>query len=1024
CDLNDECVLYIGDDYTNFTAPHYFSPLFYVNPNGGVDSGVNPGDGTGLSSSLTLTKSTSSTGYTAAGQVIPYNYLVDNTGNNAVTGLTVTDNKIPTVNCPSSSLAAGADETCTASYTTTAADVAAGSVTNIATANATDSGGNPVSSASSQVTVSIPSTQGYVPGAAAPVSPFTANTPFSSGQNINVVIPANSTLPPNANVDIVECSAPNGVIPTDPSQCDGETIQGASIHPQSNGAINLHTQTHSYFTLYALPDFATLGETSGPACSLTTECILYVGDNNNDLTQPHVWSQPFYINPNAGVDSGANPGDGSALAESLTLAKSTTSTGYGAAGQTIPYSYLVTNTGNATLTGISVADNKNTVSCPTSTLNPGANETCTGTYTITTADMTAGSVTNVATASATGPEPVSSASSQVTITTSGPADGSVISGAAATVGTVTSGAPFSSGQNINVVIPANTDLPHNANVNIVECSAPNGVVPTSPSACDGETIQGASIHPNTDGSVNLQSETHSLYTLFALPDFATLGETSGPACSLTTECILYIGDNQNDFTQPHYWSAPFYINPNGGVDNGANPGTGGSGCVTPVITSGASATATENTPFSFTVTTCSATVPKISASGFPKGITVTDNHNGTATIAGTITAYSGVDSTAVLSAAIVGHSTTQDFTLTVDEAAAFTNRTTDLVHTGTAFSYPVTTEHGYPAPAITTPSALPAGVTLTDGPDGSATLGGTPGPSAGGVYPITLVATNGVGAPVDQSFTLTVYQTPTLSAPAAVTVTEGQTMTPVTVAIAGFPTPVLKPSGLPKGVTLTNNGDGTATIAGIPVYKAHGVYDATIDASSKAGTGTTSIAFTVDSLATFNSKAPALAHTGVAITPLTVSTVYGYPEPAISTSSTLPAGITLTDNGNGTATLAGTPGPSAGGSYPITIDATNSTGTTTQTFTWIVDQAAQITSPDSATANAGSAMTPFTVTTTAYPQASLKASGLPKGVALVDNHDGTGTISGTPTTAGTYTATITAGSKGGNGTQTFTLTVG
>ena len=43
------------------------------------------------------------------------------------------------------------------------------------------------------------------------------------------------------------------------------------------------------------------------------------------------------------------------------------------------YNYLVTNTGTTTLTGIGVSDNLvPSVSCPDSTLAPGASETCTG----------------------------------------------------------------------------------------------------------------------------------------------------------------------------------------------------------------------------------------------------------------------------------------------------------------------------------------------------------------------------------------------------------------------------------------------------------------------------------------------------------------------------------------------------------------------------------------------------------------------------------------------------------------------
>ena len=86
---------------------------------------------------------------------------------------------------------------------------------------------------------------------------------------------------------------------------------------------------------------------------------------------------------------------------SLTLANTTTSSGYGAAGQTIPYSYQVTNTGETTLTNIAVTDDHNSVSCPSGTLTKGASETCTGSYTVVQADVDSGSVTNSATVAGT-----------------------------------------------------------------------------------------------------------------------------------------------------------------------------------------------------------------------------------------------------------------------------------------------------------------------------------------------------------------------------------------------------------------------------------------------------------------------------------------------------------------------------------------------------------------------------------------------------------------------------------------------
>ena len=172
---------------------------------------------------------------------------------------------------------------------------------------------------------------------------------------------------------------------------------------------------------------------------------------------------------------------------------------------------------------------------------------------------------------------------------SGPTSGSVVPGSAQCSASCTAGTPFSSGQNINVVVPANITFSNVANggigstgndpgaannnnqgINIVECSAPNGAVPTNTAACDGNTIV-AGILPNPDGSFSVSD-----YTVYALPDFTSLGEgSSGPVCGSTsaTECILYMGNNQGDFTQPHLWSQPFFVKANGD-DLGENPGDG------------------------------------------------------------------------------------------------------------------------------------------------------------------------------------------------------------------------------------------------------------------------------------------------------------------------------------------------------------------------------------------------------------------------------------------------------------------
>ena len=121
-------------------------------------------------------------------------------------------------------------------------------------------------------------------------------------------------------------------------------------------------------------------------------------------------------------------------------------------------------------------------------------------------------------------------------------------------------------------------------------------------------------------------------------------------------------------------------------------------------------------------------------------------------------------------------------------------------------------------------------------------------------------------------------------------------------------------------------------------------------------------ALVVDQQPAVTSAASASFHAG---TPgsFTVTTT-GYPAPSLSDGgATLPADVTFTDNGNGTATLAGTPAAGTGGTYPFTITAHNGIGTdATQSFTLTVDEAPSITSAASTTFTVGTAGT-FAVTT-------------------------------------------------------------
>ena len=159
-------------------------------------------------------------------------------------------------------------------------------------------------------------------------------------------------------------------------------------------------------------------------------------------------------------------------------------------------------------------------------------------------------------------------------------------------------------------------------------------------------------------------------------------------------------------------------------------------------------------------------------------------------------------------------------------------------------------------------------------------------------------------------------------------------------------------------------------------------------------------------------------------------TTTGSPSPTLSESGSLPSPVTFKDNGNGTATIAGTPATGTAGTYPITITANNGVGTAaTQNFTLTVSSAGtapKITSANNTSFSVGTAGS-FTVTTTGSPTPALSESGsLPSPVTFKDNGNGTATIAGTPATgtAGTYPMTITASNGVGTAaTQSFTLTV-
>ncbi len=445
------------------------------------------------------------------------------------------------------------------------------------------------------------------------------------------------------------------------------------------------------------------------------------------------------------------------------------------------------------------------------------------------------------------------------------------------------------------------------------------------------------------------------------------------------------------------------------------------------ITSTSSATATGGKAFSFTVTATGTPTPTLSHTGtLPSGITFTAGTNGTATLAGTPSASaSGVYAITVTAKNSTG-TASQAFTLTVDQLPTFSNAATVTETAGTAFAFTVSTK-GYPTPTLSA-GTLPSGVSFADNGNGTGTLSGTTSVVAG-TYPVTITAAN-AGGSTTQSITLTAkadstkVPVPSFTSAATATATAGQAFT-FTVTTTGSPTTTYTTSvthtgTLPSGISFNNLGNGTATITGTPTATSGGTYALTLTAKNSAGTTTQSFVLTVQAGSAITSAATATATDGSAFS-FTVKTT-GSPVPALSETGALPSGVTFADNGNGTATLAGTPGLDQGGVYKLTFTAANTNGSVTQSFTLTVDQAPAITSASSASAVHGKAFS-FTFTATGYALPTVTHTGTVKGLTYTRGTNGTATLTGTPTTAGTYTLTITATNSVGTATQTFTLTV-
>ena len=349
---------------------------------------------------LTLSKTVSPSSVTAAGQTVTYSFLITNTGNVTITDVTASEQAFtgtgtsPTVVCPpgAASLLPGASVQCTATYTVTQADVDAGSIDNTAVGSGTDPAGTQVDSP--------PSSASFTTTASPSLTIVkSASSSGGSGLHAGDVITYSYVVTNTGNVTLTNVDVDEGAF---------------------SGSGTLSSVT-------CPPGAASLAPAAQVTCTATytvTQADVDAGDLSNSATAtgtpPGGGAPGSVVSPPSSVTvpQHANP--------DLSLVKSASPATVSKAGTVVTYSFVVTNTGNVTINGIDVDETDftgtgatPTITCPAgaASLLPGAEVTCTATYTVTQADIDSGSISNTATASGQDPadNPITSPPSTVQV---------------------------------------------------------------------------------------------------------------------------------------------------------------------------------------------------------------------------------------------------------------------------------------------------------------------------------------------------------------------------------------------------------------------------------------------------------------------------------------------------------------------------------------------------------------------------------------------------------------------------------
>lgn len=301
---------------------------------------------------------------------------------------------------------------------------------------------------------------------------------------------------------------------------------------------------------------------------------------------------------------------------------------------------------------------------------------------------------------------------------------------------------------------------------------------------------------------------------------------------------------------------------------------------------------------------------------------------------------------------------------------------------------------------------LPAGLTLNTS---TGTLSGTP--TRAGTFRFTLGAAAQYSS-ASKTFTLTVNLAITTESalPNATAGTQySQTLSATGAAAITW---TRTDGALPAGLTLSGNG----TISGTPTTAGTSDFTVRADAGDNI-TATKAFRLTVDPAAAISITTTSLP-SGKAGTSYNATLTAGVSDVTWSVSSgNLPSGLTLNSS---TGAITGTPTTAGTSTFTIRADRGASSGTRSLTITIApADPAISITTSTLPSGTVGRTYTAQLASSVSNASWSVSSGNLPSGLTL----SSTGTISGTPTSSGTFSFTVRASSGTSSATKLLTITI-